>query len=273
MSIQASASRPSRAFTLIELLVVMAIIAILAALLFPVFAQAKVSAKQIVCIAQMRQIGMALAMYATDSDGTWAPTIDFTSAGPAFAPQQPWIGYDNNNGNLATGWWGQVNRPAINPPRPGAIDPYLKSHAVKVCPAKPPQWQLALAYNWFSTSWPSSYYSRNPAAQGNEFGPGSKITRWSALGGLENLAARDSEIEESSNTLAVWEHNAFAAACNFLQGPDWFESPPNVALYRNHFNFLHREGTTTVWTDGHTRRLTYGQLRRPMFSCQKHFYP
>lgn len=266
--------RPCRkiGFTLIEVLVAIAIIAILAALLFPVFAQAKVSAKQIVCIAQMRQVGLALAMYASDNDGVWAPTINFTSAGPGFAPQQPWIGYDNNNGILVSGWWGQVNRPAINPPRPGAIDIYLKSHAVKVCPMKPSQWQLALAYNWFSSRWGSAYYSVNPRAAGNEYGPGSKITRWAPQGGWENLAATDSEIEESSSTLAVWEHNAYAAACNFLQSPNWFGSPPSVAAYRNHFNFLHRDGTTTIWADGHTRRLMYGQLRRPMFSCQKGIY-
>src|ERR1041385_8631360 len=57
-----------RAFTLIELLVVIAIIAILAAVLFPVFAQAKAAAKQSTCLSNERQIGMATMMYATDSD-------------------------------------------------------------------------------------------------------------------------------------------------------------------------------------------------------------
>jgi prepilin-type N-terminal cleavage/methylation domain-containing protein/prepilin-type processing-associated H-X9-DG protein len=57
-----------RAFTLIELLVVIAIIAILAAILFPVFAQAKESAKKAQCLSQSRQIGLAMIMYATDND-------------------------------------------------------------------------------------------------------------------------------------------------------------------------------------------------------------
>jgi prepilin-type N-terminal cleavage/methylation domain-containing protein/prepilin-type processing-associated H-X9-DG protein len=58
-----------RAFTLIELLVVIAIIAILAAILFPVFAQAKEAAKKTVCISNLRQITMGSVMYAGDYDG------------------------------------------------------------------------------------------------------------------------------------------------------------------------------------------------------------
>lgn len=57
-----------KGFTLIELLVVIAIIAILAAILFPVFAQAKAAAKKTVCLSNLRQVGMAMMMYTTDED-------------------------------------------------------------------------------------------------------------------------------------------------------------------------------------------------------------
>lgn len=61
-------SGPRRAFTLIELLVVIAIIAILAAILFPVFAQAKQAAKKISDLSNLKQIGLALMLYAGDYD-------------------------------------------------------------------------------------------------------------------------------------------------------------------------------------------------------------
>jgi prepilin-type N-terminal cleavage/methylation domain-containing protein/prepilin-type processing-associated H-X9-DG protein len=66
--------RLRRGFTLIELLVVIAIIAILAAILFPVFAQARAKAQQAMCISNMKQIGVAIALYVQDYDETFPPT-------------------------------------------------------------------------------------------------------------------------------------------------------------------------------------------------------
>src|SRR5438876_5627723 len=60
--------RKQRGFTLIELLVVIAIIAILAAILFPVFAQAREKARQTMCSSNMKQMGLAVEMYRQDYD-------------------------------------------------------------------------------------------------------------------------------------------------------------------------------------------------------------
>src|ERR687884_1962315 len=64
-------SRKRTGFTLIELLVVIAIIAILAAILFPVFAQAREQARMSTCLSNFKQIGLGVMMYVQDWDETY----------------------------------------------------------------------------------------------------------------------------------------------------------------------------------------------------------
>ncbi|RYG37518.1 prepilin-type N-terminal cleavage/methylation domain-containing protein [bacterium] len=76
-----------KAFTLIELLVVIAIIAILAAILFPVFAQAKAAAKKTVDLSNVKQIGTGMFLYAGDSDDMF-PRSDYQTP-----ERQPWAAF------------------------------------------------------------------------------------------------------------------------------------------------------------------------------------
>jgi prepilin-type processing-associated H-X9-DG protein/prepilin-type N-terminal cleavage/methylation domain-containing protein len=104
------ATRPrSGAFTLIELLVVIAIIAILAAILFPVFAQAREKARQATCGSNMKQMGLAFLMYAIDYDDTF----------PCPGGGTPLI---STGRSPATGWIQQNADGSI-----GGIYPYVKS--------------------------------------------------------------------------------------------------------------------------------------------------
>jgi prepilin-type N-terminal cleavage/methylation domain-containing protein/prepilin-type processing-associated H-X9-DG protein len=67
-----------RAFTLVELLVVVGILAMLAAILFPVFAQAKEAAKRTECLSNVRQLSAAMLMYLDDHDGAYPMRVDGT---------------------------------------------------------------------------------------------------------------------------------------------------------------------------------------------------
>jgi prepilin-type N-terminal cleavage/methylation domain-containing protein/prepilin-type processing-associated H-X9-DG protein len=115
------------AFTLIELLVVIAIIAILAAILFPVFAQAREKARQASCVSNLKQLSLAHIMYSQDYDETLLSIYNNA--------------FFDNNGN--------------NP-----IEPYIKNHGalakatVWICPDDVPLWPgdgTATYFNYFSS--------------------------------------------------------------------------------------------------------------------------
>jgi len=111
--------RRERAFTLIELLVVIAIIAILAAILFPVFAQAREKARQTSCLNNCKQLGIALMMYAGDYDDTLPPAK--IGASPPFRH------------NCATAGEGYPLYPAF---WQDVVAPYTRNRGILRCPSR-----------------------------------------------------------------------------------------------------------------------------------------
>ncbi|CAN5725355.1 hypothetical protein BH11ARM2_BH11ARM2_22740 [soil metagenome] len=110
-----------RAFTLIELLVVIAIIAILAAILFPVFAQAKLAAKKTAALSDTKQIGLGVLIYAGDSDDLF-PKDNYDMNWSAW-PLQPWtsdgvIGPYLKNYDLFNSPIDSLPNPMIDAPTP-----------------------------------------------------------------------------------------------------------------------------------------------------------
>jgi len=106
-----------RAFTLIELLVVIAIIAIFAAIPFQVFARVKAGAKKSVCLSNLRQIGLAFAMYGSDEDDRYPDRRDLkVSLG-----YRPWTGWPPSDPRA--GWAALI------------LAPYTKNNEIWSCPA------------------------------------------------------------------------------------------------------------------------------------------
>jgi prepilin-type N-terminal cleavage/methylation domain-containing protein/prepilin-type processing-associated H-X9-DG protein len=98
-------------FTLIELLVVIAIIAILAAILFPVFAQAREKARTTACLSNCKQIGTAVQMYTQDYDEMLPSSGVYGANHPLYKAGYQW------------GFWVIL------------LDPYIKNRSVWLCPS------------------------------------------------------------------------------------------------------------------------------------------
>ena len=152
-----------RAFTLIELLVVIAIIAILAALLLPALARAKQKAQKIKCASNLRQQGVACAMYVSDNREAF-PSNDQNPDWTYYS----WGGKEGHDGDETTAQYRMLNPyVALN----GAVKTNSEGVArVFYCPsdtgAKPGKWTTDLVPTVFD--WDGSSYFYNCSANDND---------------------------------------------------------------------------------------------------------
>jgi prepilin-type N-terminal cleavage/methylation domain-containing protein/prepilin-type processing-associated H-X9-DG protein len=187
-----------KAFTLIELLVVIAIIAILAAILFPVFAQAKLAAKKTSALSAIKQLGLGVYLYIGDSDDEFPSAFQGTD----------WTGND---------LW-EIR-----------LQPYTKSLGVFGATADSQAGQVASVGSWAgvgvsfaansyyggwccSPDWSSGFQLRGPMGVGDQKYPGGQDEGY---GWLDGSDLNDSAITQASGTIMLAEkHGDDVAAWN-----------------------------------------------------------
>lgn len=193
----------NRAFTLIELLVVIAIIAILAAILFPVFAQAKMAAKKTASLSNVKQLGLSILMYNTDSDGSY-----------------PF--------GLGVNWWA---------PRDGGwtIDtqPYIKNYALLLDPSDPKS-KVGWA-SWMVTQTdvlPISFATNGAMKWDNG------LQSWAVYGvmgvcqqsWIKHTSANESAVSRPAETIGLaarFNGNDVYGNGLYMPGVDWWDGPDN----------------------------------------------
>lgn len=194
-------------FTLIELLVVIAIIAILAAILFPVFAQAREKARAISCLSNQKQMGLAVMMYIQDYDETSPPA--YHNSGSASG---------GHNTNFYESWWSLTYS-------------YSKSNQVERCPSNPNNnyfvssikdaalgLKASYGVNTFDFSHVKGAFSRDPGYLGPD-GDTVSVT-------LADMAA-------PAQLIGIVEHTLSFAEYDVSQSPGVYDQPTSETPYND----------------------------------------
>lgn len=228
-------TRTSKAFTLIELLVVIAIIAILAAILFPVFGRARENARRTSCASNLKQIGLAVLQYTQDYDESY----------PAFYYGTGASGYS----------WRQ------------AIQPYIKSTQVTVCPSNEESRTTANPASGGYPAIPVSYASSGVVdatttleMRDNVAGsPGPNRFAIGAISGTVGFGVPIAALPSASQLIMVVEstsgRSAFQVTNTTAFAQDTDNTAANSATWVGHLFAGHLGTSNFLFADGHVKAL------------------
>jgi prepilin-type N-terminal cleavage/methylation domain-containing protein/prepilin-type processing-associated H-X9-DG protein len=200
-------------FTLIELLVVIAIIAILAAILFPVFAQARAKARQTACLSNLKQVGTGLMMYAQDYDET-LPGNNSKSVEALDLP----LGF-MDPGSVRN--WAK------------SLMPYVKNLDVWKCPQAPPRRETASpGYNYSDTA-----------------GAGNTNYYLNGIPSDRPLAV----IPNPADIIFLHETSVLTRTCQVRPRLTSLTATTYTEANTPTYDFIHNEGANLLFCDGHAK--------------------
>ncbi|MFA6960908.1 MAG: prepilin-type N-terminal cleavage/methylation domain-containing protein [Opitutaceae bacterium] len=209
--------RPVRGFTLVELLTVIAIVGVLAGILIPVISSARARSKSAACMGNLRQIGVAMQLYAKANHNNLPKPLDKTQAE---WQKQTWMyqlnPYLENRGELTT-----ADRLAL------CFDGVFR------CPAKP-EWALM----------------GTGVTDDNRISYGMSTFDKEGAGMASREIARNLNIfQEPARTMLVMDRATFTAAENPAQQPPYM--PNNRYIYRDAEGLWHGGNDNVLFLDGH----------------------
>lgn len=257
-------------FTLVELLVVIAILSLLAAILFPVFAQARATARKASCLSSLRQIGMAALMYVHDHDETLlSPALRRPAALPSTSTSRYFWG------RAWTVW-------------PELILPYNNHLDLYSCPERPdnPYWGYSINVNSSNDTYPGS-----PTPPGN-------WNEGTAGGGMKPGQYSPAYAEVTSPATTIWFYDSNPSV--FHAGvTDWAQLEALARRFRSYATTLEMDGSrqmaqilrdaggraekssvirdpwrhgqfmTVGWCDGHVSSVRPSRIREEWWSIEQ----
>ncbi|MCE9559760.1 MAG: prepilin-type N-terminal cleavage/methylation domain-containing protein [Armatimonadetes bacterium] len=225
-----------KAFTLIELLVVIAIIAILAAILFPVFTQAKNAAKSIVTVSNMKQVALGGILYSDSNDDVNLPHQLCINNGP---------GFNASCGTPDAGYYFY-------------LEPYLKSKAIIFDNARGIPVDTSTGNAW--TLVPSISINRNGWSSWETLG--TFVRAFRTAGSQEKIAERAAYIitAQTANQKVGYNFTSDEAYCPVVVNPN---TVSNSRFQRAYLAAkFHRERLVTGYGDGHAGSVPSGKVMK-----------